>query len=156
MKVGTTIKTIGTIKRIIEYRDGRKEVYCFNNAALTTGKSVFALTLANQLESPPYITNMLFGDGGTQNQKLQEVRSNRQRMFGITRVSKPVVVHVDPESPTQVEFTAVIEYQEATDQVLNEMALELSNGDLFSMAVFQDLHKTDDMRVSWTWALSFI
>jgi hypothetical protein len=39
---------------------------------------------------------------------------------------------------------------------LNEMALQMANGDLYSMVSFPDLTKTSEMSIIWNWTLSFI
>ena len=68
-------------------------------------------------------------------------------MFGVTRLSKPALSNIDGAMPTQVIFTSVIKYDEVVGVTLNEMALQMANGDLYSMTTFSDLNKTEDMQI---------
>ena len=45
--------------------------------------------------------------------------------------------------------------REPADQ-LNEMALQMANGQLYSMTTFPDLNKTEDMQITFNWRLNFI
>jgi hypothetical protein len=153
------VKSVGVVERTIEYRDGRREVVTIPNTVLKAGRRAWALALANQLGGSFnfYISRMIFGDGGTQNGTTKKyVNSDRNGLFGVTKLSKPVIANIDSNVPTQLNLTAVIKYDEAVGVALNEMALQMSNGDLYSMTTFPDLSKTEEMQVTWVWYLSFI
>ena len=126
--------------------------------ATKNGRRVLALTLANQLgsEFQFYITRMLFGDGGTQGGVKKYVNGSRNGLFGVTRLSKPVLANLDSVIDTQVIFTSVITYEEAIGVVLNEMALQMANGDLYSMVTFSDFTKSAEMQVTFNWRINFI
>ena len=156
--VDYTIKTIGDIDRTIEYKDGRVEDYHFKNTVLTLGRKALVKMLTNNIGGSFnfYISKMIFGDGGTQSGVKKYVNAGRNGLFGVTRLSKPVIGIVDPSTPTQAIFTSVIKYDEAVGVTLNEMALQMANGDLYSLTTFPDLTKTDEMQITWNWRLNFV
>lgn len=158
MIVNSDITPIGDVEMIIDYRDGKREVREFPNSVLRLGKRSLALTLANQLGSnfSFYITRMLFGDGGTESGVKKYVNTDRNGLFGVTRLSKPVLANMDANVNTQVIFTSVITFEEAIGVVLNEMALQMANGNLYSMTTFSDLTKTPEMQITFNWRLCFV
>lgn len=154
------LKVIGTVERIIEYKDGIKEteVTEIKNTVLRTGREALAKSLANDVSSVYnyFINRMLFGDGGTSGGSLKSVDTQRTGLFGITRASKPVIATVDPNLTTQVVFTSVLTFDDANGYAINEMALQLASGDLYSMVTFADLNKTSSMQITFNWRLSFV
>jgi hypothetical protein len=156
--IKTNIKTKGDVEMIIDYKSGNQEIIDFPNTVLSAGRQALALTLANQLgdDFQFYITRMLFGDGGTQGGVKKYVNSGRNGLFGVTRLSKPVLANIDTNLNTQVIFTSVITYDELVGVVLNEMALQMANSNLYSMVTFSDLTKTAEMQITFNWRLSFI
>ena len=154
------LKVIGTVERIIEYKDGIKEteVTEIKNTVLRTGREALAKSLANDVSSVYnyFINRMLFGDGGTSGCSLKSVDTQRTGLFGITRASKPVIATVDPNLTTQVVFTSVLTFDDANGYAINEMALQLASGDLYSMVTFADLNKTSSMQITFNWRLSFV
>lgn len=157
MKEEVTIK--GYVKGVIEYDDGKTELIEFPNTILRKGRGALASSLANEISGEGfdfYISRMLFGDGGTAGGATKFVNTNRNGLFGVTRANKSVISQVDPNIPTMVTFTSVITRSEANGATLNEMALQMNNGDLYSMATFPDLTKTEQMQLTWSWAISFV
>ena len=156
--IKTNIKTKGDVEMIIDYKSGNQEIIDFPNTVLSAGRQALALTLANQLgdDFQFYITRMLFGDGGTQGGVKKYVNSGRNGLFGVTRLSKPILANIDTNLNTQVIFTSVITYDELVGVVLNEMALQMANSNLYSMVTFSDLTKTAEMQITFNWRLSFI
>lgn len=152
------IKTHGYVTAQIDYKDGRKETIEFKNTILRKGREALAKSLANDLGDTYqfYVNRMLFGDGGTAGGIVKYVDSQRNGLFGITRASKSIIAQVDPNIPSQVVFTAVLSFDDANGYALNEMALQMSNGDLYSMVTFLDLNKTDQMQITWNWRISFV
>jgi hypothetical protein len=153
-----SVQPKGWVEGLIEYKDGRKESIGFSNIILRGGRRALALGLANRIGDTFsfYVTRMLFGDGGTQNGVKKYVNSDRNGLFGVTQLSKPVLANIDINVPTQVIFTSVVTFDEAVGVVLNEMALQMSNGDLYSMATFPDLSKTEEMQITYNWSISYI
>lgn len=152
------LKIVGTVERIIEYADGHKEVSEVKNTILRKGREALASSLANNIGSTYnfYINRMLFGDGGTAGGTLKVVDSARTGLFGVTRASKPVISSVDTNIPSQVVFTSVLSFDDANGYAINEMALQMSNSDLYSMVTFADLNKTSSMQITFNWRLSFV
>jgi hypothetical protein len=152
------LKVIGTVERVIEYSDGSKEVSEVRNTILRKGREALASSLANSIGSTYnfYINKMIFGDGGTSGGTLKVVDSSRTGLFGVTRASKPVISSVDTNMPSQVVFTSVLSFDDANGYAINEMALQMSNGDLYSMVNFADLNKTSSMQITFNWRLSFV
>lgn len=146
----------GEISVRIDYLDGRPtEHRHFPNTILETARKLWAGFLANQ-EKQAFISHMVFGDGGTQQNVKKPVRAEMTELFGITRVSKPVIAQIDPDNPKHVIFTAVIGKEDGNGHPLNEMALKLNTGELYSLATFMDLNKTDQMQLTWNWRLIII
>lgn len=148
----------GQIEAIVEYDDGRKEELHFDNAVLRLGRQALASALANQIGDSYefFISRMIFGDSGTNGGVPKFVNTSRNGLFGVTRVNKPIIANIDPDTPSQAVFTSVVTFQEGNGFALNEMALVMENGDLYSMATFPDLNKTSSMQITWNWRLSFV
>lgn len=152
------IKSEGFVDIIIDYVDGRQEIISFKNTVLRTGRIALAKSLANEFGSDYdyYITSMLFGNGGTVGGVPKVVSTTRSGLFGTTLKTKNVSVTLDPVQPTQVTFTSVLTTSDCNGEVLNEMALRMNDGDLYSMATFPDLNKTSAMALTWVWSVNFI
>lgn len=148
----------GDVKAVIEYLDGTSEILEFRNTILRKGRAAVASSLANVYggEYEFFISRMLFGDGGTQGGVPKSVSSDRNGLFGVSRVVKPVIANIDPLNTTQVVFTSVVSRDDGNGFTLNEMALQMANGDLYSMATFPGVSKTSQMQITWSWRLSFI
>src|SRR5262252_3532857 len=148
----------GCVEAIIEYKDGPTEIVRFPNTILRLGRQALAQCLTNQIGGAFdfFISRMLFGDGGTNGGTIKFVSTERNGLFGVTRANKPVMASTDQTAPTQAIFTSVLTFQEANGFTLNEMALQMNTGDLYSMATFPDLSKTAQMQITWNWRLSFV
>lgn len=156
--IETQIQTRGDVEIIAEWKDGRKEVIDVRNTILLAGRRALAQALANAIGDSFqfFVTRMIFGDGGTQSGVKKFVNANREGLFGVTRLSKPALANIDNSVPAQVIFTSVIKFDEAVGLTLNEMALQMANGNLYSMTTFPDLNKTEDMQITFNWRLNFI
>lgn len=154
----TPMKSRGDIEIIKQWRSGEIEVLEERNTILLTGKRALSKSLANAFDGEYkfYITRMVFGDDGTQDGVKKFVNANREGLFGVTRLSKPVIATVDTSVPAQAIFTSVIKFDEGVGLTLNEMALQMADGDLFSMVTFPDLNKTEDMQITFNWRLNFV
>lgn len=148
----------GHVNLKILYADGRTEILDFPNIVLKTGREALAASLADQFGGTYdfFISRMLFGDGGTVQGVPKIVNANRNGLFGLQRADKAVISSIDPKIRSQVVFTAVLDFQDANGFNLNEMALQMNTGDLYSMATFPDLGKTNQMSLTWSWRISFI
>lgn len=152
------LRPIGCIEGIIKYRDGGESRVEFPNLVLKKGREALTASLANQVgdQYDYFVSRMIFGDGGTDSGVPKYVHSDRNGLFGITRAIKPVLATINPALRTQVIFTAVLDYDEANGVPLNEMALQMNTGDLYSMSTFADLNKTSSMQFTWLWKLNFV
>lgn len=148
----------GYVDAVINWIDGRKKTLNVRNTILLTGRRAMAKSLANNIGDcySFYVTKMIFGDGGTVDGVKKYVNANRNGLFGVTRLSKPVISTLDTTVPAQVIFTSIIRYDEAVGVTLNEMGIQMANGDLYSMTTFADLNKTEDMQITWNWRINFI
>ena len=156
-----TIKLKGDIELIVDWKDNCKEQenICFSNTILLKGRQAIAASLGNEFGNDYnfFITRMLFGDGGTSGDGQPKfVGAQRTGLFGTTQVNKPIISTIDPTNATQVIFTSVISFSEGNGFVLNEMALQMNSGDLYSMATFGGITKTSLMQLTWNWRLSII
>jgi hypothetical protein len=152
------LKIKGDVQLLVNYKNGKQDVIEFPNTVLRNGRRAMTLVLANQIGSGLtfYISRMVFGDGGTQDGVKKYVNYDRSGLFGTTRLVKPVLASVDPTVLTQVIFTSVITFEEAIGITLNEMALQMANGELYSMTTFPDLGKTEEMQLVFNWRINFI
>lgn len=148
----------GSVEAFIEWTDGRTETFNVSNVILKTGRQALAKVLAGDIGDAFsfYITKMLFGDGGTQGGVKKYVDAGRNGLFGVTRLSKPVISNIDNSVPEQVILTTVIRFDELVGVTINEMATQMANGDLYSMTTFPDLNKTEDMQLTFNWKYLFI
>lgn len=160
MNYKNEVESIGNIEMLIDYKDGRQERQAFHNTVLQTGRKALARTLANQLgdDFKFYINRMVFGDGGTtpDTHVKRYVNSDRNGLFGLQRLSKPILANLDASVSTQVIFTSVITYDEAPGVVFNEMALVMASGDFYSMTTFPDLTKNSSMQITLNWRINFV
>ena len=147
----------GDIEALIEFSGGGEKKLAFRNAVLRKGREALALSLANRIgdDFDFFISRMVFGDGGVAGGAVKTVPTDRTALFGTIKASKPVVANIDPNNGSQLILTSVLSFAEALGP-LNEMALKMNSGDLYSMATFPGITKTSDMQITWTWRLSFI
>lgn len=156
--IDSAIKLIGSVERIIEYKDGSTEVIRCDNAVLDKGRAALAATLANLVGDTNefFVARMIFGDGGTTAGAKKFVNADRNGLFGVTRLTKPVTALIDDLNPSQAIFTSVITFDEINSTTINEMALQMQSNDLYSMITFPDLNKTSEMQITWNWRLNFV
>lgn len=158
MKYLNNTESIGDVDLVIDYRDGTRQKLTLANTVLRTGRAALAKGLTNDIGEgfQFYVSRMIFGNGGTNNGVPKYVSDGRNGLFGLSVVSKGVMAHRDPAVPTQAIFVSVIGFDEANNNTLNEMALQLANGDLYSMRTFPDLNKTQQMQLSFSWKIYFV
>ena len=154
----SNFEIMGEVDYTVEWIDGTKKDFHFKNTILNNGRRALANALVNNLEGGfnYYITQMVWGDGGTSNGVKRVVEASRNGLFGVTRLSKPVVATINETVSTQAIFTAVIKFDDAVGVTLNEMALQMADGDFYSMATFADLNKTSEMQITFNWKLNII
>lgn len=153
------IHIFGDVDAIVEYSDGRPtELHQGKNAILRTGRAALAAVLTSNVGDTfgQYVNRMIFGTNGTAGGVPKYVTDDRSGLFGLTVLSKPVVASVDPNSATTAIFTSVVAYGDANSLTLNEMALQMANGDLYSMRTFPDLNKTSTMQITFNWRINFV
>lgn len=148
----------GDVEIIVENKKGERRSYLRPNTVLLSGRRSMARMLANDIGDSFqfYISRMIFGDGGTQDGVKKYVNANRDGLFGVTRISKPVLSNIDNSVPAQVIFTSVIKFDEGVGLTLNEMALQQANGNLYSMSTFPDLNKTEDLQITFNWRINYV
>ena len=154
-----SIQQRGDVEIIIEHDDGSKEVQWRRNCILQTAKKAQANALANNLSGSGYeyyIDSMIFGVNGTLGGAPKVVESSRNGLFGVTILNKSVTSTVNPQLLTQAIFTAVVGKDEANGNVINEMALVMKNGDLYSMVTLGGISKTSSMQIIFNWRISVI
>jgi hypothetical protein len=145
----------GEVEAVIEYLDREPEIKLFKNTILKNGRIALAKSLANEIGDTYdfFISRMQFGSSGTTGGVPKFVNADRNALFGTTELSKPVSASRDE---SRVIFTSVITFSELVATTLNEMALQMNNGDLYSMVTFPDFTKTAQMQVTYNWNLQFI
>lgn len=154
----TEIGSRGQIFLTLENVDGTKASMVVKNKVLLTGRNALAKTLANDYTGPFqfYVARVLFGNSGTLGGSPRLVEDSRTGLFGPTTLAKPVIASIDDDFPQQVTFTTTVTFSELIGETINEMALEMANGDLFSMATFGDISKTSLMQLIFNWRLTWV
>lgn len=152
------VKTKGEVEIIIEDREGNVSSKHFSNTILRTGRNALASSLANQYgdQFDYFIARMIFGEDGTDGGVPKFVNTQRTGLFGITLLTKGVISTIDPSLPSMVIFTSIVAFDEANGHSLNEMALRMNNGDLYSMVTFPDLGKTSAIQITFNWRINFV
>lgn len=152
------IKINGNVEFIIKNKNGDIKDIHYKNTILRTGKNAIANALANVVNDPFdfYIDLLKLSNGGTSGGVPRFVEDNRTGLFGTVLLTKNVISSIDSSTFGTAIFTSVIAFDDAVGETLNEMALELSNGDLFSMITFPDLNKTDEMQITINWRVSLL
>ncbi len=158
MKLTDTIHPKGDVEIILEQKDGEKEIICFPNTVLRKGREALASSLANEFGDTYefFISRMQFGDGGTSGGTPKFVNTERNGLFGVVQVSKPVITTVDINVPSQVVITSVMTFDEGNGVTINELSMQMNTGDLYSMATFGGIAKTSSIQLTFNWRLSFI
>ena len=99
----------------------------------------------------------MFGSGGVDSAGTPLIVSPaRNTLFGPTTVSKAVNSYVSQSVATQANFSATLLFADAVNQNVNEMALQMTNNNLYSMVTFPSIYKTADMQITFNWSLNFI
>lgn len=158
-EISENVKPKGEVEIIIDYNDSRpQERYNRNNAVVRKAKEAHVLGLVNQIgESWDfYVDKMLFGTNGTLTGVPKVVEDSRNGLFGTTLLSKSVASLVNPQVATQAIFTTVVTFAEGNGSTINEMALQMKNGDLYSMITMPGIAKTSSMQITFNWRLSFV
>lgn len=152
------VKTKGEIEITIDYRNGSQDKVFIHNTVLAAGRNALASSLANDYGSsyPFFIDTMTFGTGGVDGDNNPKfVDASRSSLYN-SILEKPASSIVDPNNTNEVVFTSVLAFGDAVGEELSEMALQMSNGDLYSMATMPMISKTIDMQLTWTWRITFI
>lgn len=157
----STLCPYGEVEALIEYDDGRTERHvrrCDLNIVLNNGKAAQARSLAGDIGSAftNYVCKMLFGTNGTVGGVPRFVDAGRSGLFGPTLIAKNVTSIINPSAPNTVIFTTVLTFSDANGSSINEMALQMANGDLYSMVTFGDVTKTSSMQITYSWSLSLL
>jgi hypothetical protein len=155
-------QTYGEVEMLIEYSDGRASEkttrQCRLNTILTGGKEAVVKSLAGDIGQTfsGYVCKMLFGTNGTVGGVPRFVDAGRNGLFGPTLISKNVTATLNPDTPNTVIFTAILTYSDAVGSTLNEMALQLANGDLYSMLTFGDITKSGTAQITYNWSQTIL
>lgn len=154
----SNVKIKGDVEITIEDKDGTREKHELENTILQNGKVAQAKVLTNDVEDPFdfYIDAMVFGTNGATGGTPKYVDESRSGLFGTTLLTKNVISSRDDSAPTTAILTSVISFDEANGSTLNEMALKMKNGQLYSMITFPDLNKTSTQQLTINWRISFL
>lgn len=131
----------------------------FKNAVLTGGKEALARSLAGDIGQAYdfYVCKMLFGtngqDGGG---RPRVVDPGRNALFGPTAAAKAVSAVVDPNVRGRAIFTSVLLETDAIGETINELALQMYNGDLYSMATRGGIAKDALTQLTFRWKVAFL
>ena len=156
--VSDCIKMRGDVDIIIDNIYGNREFFSVKNAILTTAKNPHANALCNEIGQTYqyYISDMIFGTNGTLSGAPKVVEASRTGLFGATLISKSVISTVNSQALNQAIFTAVVGFDEGNGNVINEMALVMKNGDLYSMVTLGGISKDSTIQVTFNWRITWI
>jgi len=159
MELNQTLSQHGELEVLIEYINGKKERRYIPNTILRTAKNAHAKSITNQIgtEFEFFVDRMLFGTNGTTGDNTPRfVEDFRNGLFGPVLLVKPIISSVNTDAQNQAIFTAVVVFDEGNGNVLNEMALQMRNNDLYSMVTFGGITKTSSMQLVFNWKISII
>jgi hypothetical protein len=158
MDLEEQIKAKGDVEIIIDYVNGKKDTLLIKNAILKRSKEASVKGLVNQIggEWSFYIEKMIFGTNGRSMGVPKVVEDSRNGLFGPTLLSKNISAIVNPNISTQAIFTTVVTSSEGNGNTIDELALQMKNGDLYSMTTFGGISKTSSMQITFNWRLSFV
>lgn len=152
------IKAIGIIEIIIEHNDDTKEIQNICNTVLRNAKNAATSALVNQIGTTFqfFVDTMIFGTNGTVGGVPKVIDDSRNGLFGTTLLTKSVAALVNPTVTNQAIFTTVVTFAEGNGNTINELALQMNNGDLYSMATLGGITKTSAMQVTFNWRITHI
>jgi len=158
-KLASDVTAVGEID-VVARRNGKVLwTDTVKNAVLTTGKQALARSLAGDIGQAYdfYVCKMLFGTNGTDGGgKPKIVNVDRTALFGPVAVAKAVSAIVDPNVRSRVIFTAVLLDSDAVGETINELALQMYNGDLYSMATRGGIAKDALTQLTFNWKVNFL
>jgi len=151
----STIETKGFVDVTIQYDDGTTEVSNFTNAVMVNGKLAISKILLNQIGDVNsfFINRMLFGDGGRNGGVPRIINSTNNNLYGTVRVVKPVSSSVNPNDATEIRFSSTLGKEDGNGIHIDELALQMENGDLFSMTTWSGFTKTNNMQITFGWKI---
>ena len=147
----------GSIEIIVQHKDGTTTMYV-NNTVLQAGREALAASLSHAFGSNYefYIDTMVFGTGGVDGNNIKKsIDASRNSLWNEAK-EKPVSAIVDTVRPHEAIFTSVLPFDDGGDLEISEMGLRMANGDLYSMATFPNITKTDSIQITWNWRVSFV
>ena len=151
-------KICGEVLITIDYENGEQKTMLYKNAVVKTAKEASVLGLVNQIGDSWqfYIDKMIFGTNGTSGSTPKVVEDSRNGLFGTTLLSKSVSSTINASSSTQAIFTTVIAFSEGNGSTINEMALVMKDGNLYSMMTFTGIAKTSAQQIIINWKISML
>lgn len=152
------IRQYGEVDVTIQNKNGIENTFTIKNAILTNAKNAHANAVCNNIGQTYqyYISNMIFGTNGTLNGSPKVVETSRSGLFGSTLVNKQVMSTINPQMSNQGIFTAVIGFDEGNGSIINEMALMMKNGELYSMVTLGGISKDSTIQIIFNWRISFV
>lgn len=154
------IKSKGFVEILVEDIE-KKQIISkikLKNTILNSGKSILSRMISNNTSSSLiYINSMDFGEGGESEGVPKVVTPDRTSLFtpisGVIGVS--AIGDWNSSSEKQAVFSSTITTSQAVGRTINEAALKMSNGELFSMITFGGLSKTSSLQFTLNWTIIF-
>lgn len=156
--VNESASQFGELEIVIDYINGKQEKRYIQNTILRTAKQAQASSITNQIgtEFEFFVDRMLFGTNGTVGNAPRFVEDTRNGLFGPVLLIKPVISTVNQDALNQAIFTAVVTFDEGNGSIINEMALQMRNDNLYSMICFGGLSKSSAQQITINWRISFV
>jgi len=151
------LKIKGSLEILID-DNGSFDRKIVENTVLVNGKNAVVKSLGYDIGGSFqfYVDRMLFGDGGEESDVPKRVDPTNTALFGNIRANVSANASFSPDVLNQVVFTSVLSKSHAVGHRLNEAALQLANGNLFSMLTFSGIPKSDTMTLTFNWTLTVI
>ena len=99
---------------------------------------------------------MLFGNGGEIGGVPRSINANQNGLYGVTVASKQVNSLINPSNLSQGVFTAVLTFNDGNGYTINEIALQMASGDLYSLSTFNGIAKTNQMQITFNWNINIL
>ena len=147
----------GYIDIIVENMESGKIIHRERqNTVLLTGRSALARGLANEFTGTFefYVNSMVFGTSGEDANVPRKVDPGRESLYSSSEAAEvSVTKDWSADYPDRSTFTGKLLTTHAVGLTLNEAALKLANGDLFSMVTFGGLSKTNQLQFTLNWTI---
>lgn len=144
-------KATGDVQIIVKTKNQPTIIINHHNKILRGAKVMATDALLNDFGDAflGYVNAVIIGTNGVESGSPKVVDETRTGLFGTTLLTKPVIASRD--ETTRGVFTFSIGFDEGNGEDINEMALVMADGTLYSMTCFGSISKDDSKSIVCNW-----